>query len=1267
MFLSSIYTLSLLILRVVAIALSIAPTALMSKGAFVPMIAIEQKNNGVKLLAMVAVIAMVVAGAAVMMNDNGVSAASSDDDSQIYGGMTLSTEQNFTGANIRVVEDLVVTKGGALNISGGNFTIEDGVNVTIQNGGSITVDGGLVTVNGTLTITGSGSTFLIGDQAADEDYSIVINGTVTVAKSGSMAQAADVSGTSNILINDGGILDITKRSTDISSIEDMYIYMNVGATFNLNGNANNVTVQAIGTGTNATFGAVKIDADPSFTKDDRSSSELTFTVTSQNTSALTERDNEKSNVTLRQYIVNVDGTLANGDKLSTVEVAPAGATAFFGTTGYKYQISPIVSITGTLEVENTASMEVAADTQVDVSGTVTFDYDDTTGAYNGTIAVYGSMYITGTMTGYYVNDTENSYVSFTVDNADGNYNRVVVDGGSISLTTSSTLLEFLAANNSARFYGSLYLTDNGSGADDTIYITDFDAAVASGTDEIFVFAFGAQNYATAQKAIDRGAFNVTSDLTIPDGMTVWIWNALVVSEGATLTLEEGAEVIIYQEGIDASDIMTDRDNDGKLFVQGKVVDYYGAMEDYEGVPASSDTGLECDVFVYEVKKVTDTDTDSYVTYTTLKIALNEAVAGEEIQLNGKVTISENMTIPTDVTVSADSTESIGIEVQGATLTVNGVLDMNYTMFDLTTKTGSETVGNIVVNNYVVDVHNTNYNDNAWNMTEYLDGAYFNGIVGDAETESNYISNVEIAANASATVTDNIRIFGNVDMGDVEFTAAEELVNGLIIYIYNDDKDTATAGTVTINNNVFLNTNSGDFTGTVAGAGATIAVEGNKDTTFTVVTIGADEQATTQMQISSMQGNTRVATSDGSITIASGTVYIVASFNTDDMTVAEGATLVIADTGTLNADANPSYRFNTTPGNMPLLTESLASNLAGLTVDGTITVEGQMSADVVYINGTVAIADTGSFTSSFLAYINGAVTSEEGAAANYTVALVNGTVSGDVNAEFVAAFPGSDVSGADIVAPGTTGINSTNYYVNGEQIATVYAENGVAGEIVLLLTDVNGVKYDTSRFYIDSAMTDCVTDFNTLDGMAIYDAINDVITGFRAITYDSASDSYDLTDFRAALDNVTSNFDVGSYENVYIGMEPADVTGTISVGTGLNLYIDSLSWSPNALGAYQLGVGTHTVSFDVTTGYDGTNATITFNGQTVQNGGTIEITADMTSFTLMVSGAVPSSGGTVVIDNGSGDSGMGLTDYLLIILVVLIVIMAIIVALRLMRS
>ena len=82
-------------------------------------------------------------------------------------------------------------------------------------------------------------------------------------------------------------------------------------------------------------------------------------------------------------------------------------------------------------------------------------------------------------------------------------------------------------------------------------------------------------------------------------------------------------------------------------------------------------------------------------------------------------------------------------------------------------------------------------------------------------------------------------------------------------------------------------------------------------------------------------------------------------------------------------------------------------------------------------------------------------------------------------------------------------------------------------------------------------------------------------------------------------------------------------------------------------------------------YEGTPV-ITLNGQEI-TGGTFTLTSDMIdgNNVIYATGVTPSSG-TVVIDNGSSD-GLGLTDYLLIILVVLIVIMAIMVAMRLMRS
>jgi len=160
---------------------------------------------------------------------------------------------------------------------------------------------------------------------------------------------------------------------------------------------------------------------------------------------------------------------------------------------------------------------------------------------------------------------------------------------------------------------------------------------------------------------------------------------------------------------------------------------------------------------------------------------------------------------------------------------------------------------------------------------------------------------------------------------------------------------------------------------------------------------------------------------------------------------------------------------------------------------------------------------------------------------------------------------------------------------------------------------------------------------------------------------------------------TSDVAWGDYDGASIGQYPtvegtveAEYIGlTVSAGVGLQVYIDGLAIenykSTEVTGyTYAIQLGTHTVSFAVESGYDGSAATITVNGVAVSNNGTFTLDVDDKSATIIASGAVPAqSGSTVVVDDA--DDGMALTDILLIVLVVLIVIMAIIVALRMMRS
>ena len=1257
-----------------------------------------QNKNGVKLFALVAVLAMVFAGTAVLMSDNGVDATSDKGTTYLNGEITGDSTQNYgVGTNV-VVESgrtLTIPDNLRLTIAGGKFTVEEGASVVIKAGGQLIFTTGTgdveptITIAGTITAEGTDKTAsengaityrgsIVNDAAAYNSTSktgVILSGTITLERGAELLSSTD-DDVGYITVNNGASINVTQRSTDISKIADQTVCLNVGATLDLNGKADNVTVQATGSGTNTIAGAVKIDAfsdtsnDKGWKVDDRSSSDLVFTVTSQNVSALTNPSDDKSAVTLRQYIVNVEGTLANGDVMTTV--ASASGTDYYMATGYAYTILPIVSVTGELTVENQSKVVVAEDTQVSVSGNVTFEYDSSTHSttnivYNATSEINGSMYVTGTATA----NTKTFSIGHTSSTA--NDNRIVVDGGSIALTTTDNLSTFLAANKDARLYGSVYLYDGGNNADDIIYIVDFDKAVtdavAAESDEIYVFSYGSQNNNDAQDAADRGAYTISADISIPDNMTIYVWNALIVGEGATLTLEEGAEVIIYQQSA-SSQVMPTRDNDGRLFVEGKVVDYHGAMEEYEGVKGTFETDNGNQMFVYEVKKTTETDIETYVTYTSLKIALDGA-SNEEIQLNGTVTIDENLVISETVTVIADeNVAGNGIVIEDATLTVNGVLDMKdkafaFTDGDDTNKTAD---GNIIVNNYIVNVEYNNYQ--VWGTTatdKYLDGAYFNGIVGDAEEEANYIASVAVAAQASATVTDSIRIFGNIDMGDVTFTASEDLVNGLIVYIYNDEDDTATAGTITLNANVNLNTDSGDLSGNVAGADAVITLDGNKDTTISVVTIGVDEEATTQLQVSTMVGKSGLATSDGTMTIASGTVYIVKAVQVENMIIAEGAELVIGENGSLTTAKNPDYKINTLVKQLPLLTESVLESISGLTVNGTLTVgeKGTLAAEWAIINGTVAVDANATAANVNISVVNGTIDAADDKSLGFNVMILNGTIDGAVdiatyngnsNWAAIIAYPESAVDNAEILYNGgneSKAVTST-YYVNGDEYATVYASNGnIPVDFISLFMDVSGCDEDTAAFYSDADMRQPLGDVS---------AINAAIAALK-------TQSYADFDLQSVIDALSDSYFVGDYSDVYVAMDASFIAGTITVYQGMEIYIDGLSLTnlrdtdvnSSTYGMYILDVGTHTFSVQVQPRFTGTTQ-VTVNGTAV-SGDSFEITGDMKEFQI-VSGNISQDTAT----GGSSDnSGLGLTDYLLIILVILIVVMAIMVAMRLMRS
>ena len=293
------------------------------------------------------------------------------------------------------------------------------------------------------------------------------------------------------------------------------------------------------------------------------------------------------------------------------------------------------------------------------------------------------------------------------------------------------------------------------------------------------------------------------------------------------------------------------------------------------------------------------------------------------------------------------------------------------------------------------------------------------------------------------------------------------------------------------------------------------------------------------------------------------------------------------------------------------------------ITGTLNVleKSTVGLTMVLNDGTIAVADNAIEAGIEVMVLNGTVTGALG------IDAIDSTAAATLGGVFLV-MPGSDISGAEIEwdpVNNQTSAKVTEMYINGQLYASVYTVGDIPLKNVAMSAAVDSVdKGEPFEYFTDAAQNDPIT--------------------------------------------VDDDTNIGEYETVYVVMQIATANGVVSQGTGLALYIDNIAFTPiSGLGDnnnYSLTVGSHTVRFDVKAGYDGANATITLNGQTVENGGTIEITADMVKdgFTLVANGAAPMD-----YAGGSSDDGMGLTEILLIILVILIVVMAIMVALRLMRS
>ena len=626
-----------------------------------------------------------------------------------------------------------------------------------------------------------------------------------------------------------------------------------------------------------------------------------------------------------------------------------------------------------------------------------------------------------------------------------------------------------------------------------------------------------------------------------------------------------------------------------------------------------------------------------VTYSGFQVVLNNAQPGDEITVTGNADAT-NVTIPNGVTVivqgslTVDRTVTVAeggkLVLDGGSLTVGtndtddkkdvpGKLTVNGEA-DVTEGTVSM-IGGSPTNKATIDSTGSYiYYTSPVSETVQANGATYTN--ADGFTVLTTFS--KAVAGAVEAETLNVTVIGTVtDTTDVTLGGANVTVTGK-----------ATLGNINVAESK-LTVNGGELTATIVGQ---YGEDGSTGTASIVLNKAKITDVTNEAKVNPQNVNVWTLTfagiTSGTVEIAQGTVVAGDMTGTnsektkDALTVASGATLEIAKDKTVAINGYNTVTVAGTLNVIGTLNVGQTKDVEKFVVSGTMTVDGSASVENITVTGTLNVTDNETTTGNMAVSV--AISIGEAAETLGATGAVNGVVT--LSDAYALAYPGTTVAASNF--GNESSVNSTQFYINGALYVTAYA----TGSAVAIGED---------GFMEDVEITGFVT---SKDNKSI---INTVTNWFE--------------DEAMEIPLTGNTFNVGGKNAVYIQLEPANAGIKYSVGTGISLYVDGIKVDSSSV-AVPISVGTHTVTATVNPGYAG-EVTITFNGQAITSG-TFEVTPEMAK--TGATAVVLSATGNITVDTGStsgGDSGMGLTEILLIILVVLIVIMAIMVALRLMRS
>ncbi len=796
--------------------------------------------------------------------------------------------------------------------------------------------------------------------------------------------------------------------------------------------------------------------------------------------------------------------------------------------------------------------------------------------------------------------------------------------------------------------GHIYIKDsNDKITTDNVNASMYETLVNADRYNNYVTVDAAIAAANADSTIDEitlyGENTVTASATVPaidfsfDKAVLYIGSE--DDRTVTLTIAAGANyngTVGSADGVDA----------------GKATVVYGTLyfTDKTDRAMSEDT-IDADVRSYQVDAEGKDVKNGWARYTNVYTAMDAAVAGDVIEVfdGAKVELDRDFTVKEGVTLIVPENGQIKV-MNGVTLTVAGTLQSENPTAGIVaenefadiaenntaTADGKKTSA-IVVTGTLKVMEDRAYK--AATVTEankgtlqnsWIDGAYY------TDGEYNYVSPIAVAVSATVlpTIENDITVYGTVAEGDIAFAPNDNDCNQIIIA----DGAKVTLSSLTLSDRAILDvsftseTVYGLFTGTVTVGDASIQAVNVRD--LTVNSASGLTVTDADVKYDDKKAETKV---DASLSATAGTVIVA---NVDgDMTVAEGATLTVA---------TPASANQTTDGTVT----------GKLTVNGTVTLASGQNLLVngtLFVNGTVDVAAaTDTAVAGSLNVDNNAVTTDGYNGIVY-VGLSDkfkttgtGAVNGLVGCATIYAVAGATVSDATIGVGTANEKDSTEYYIEDTLWMTAYGAGNIVAD-------------NMENAPVENAY------FNNVWQNEAGDA-----------TYDNVESTVSATN--PAIGSVDAVYAVIEYD-IYVINLRADQNAISSISIDGNIMQfgmiqDTTAGSTGYYYGYTavVAAGSHTISYQLANGYSGngvltvngtqmSDLTFTTEGNPADGKQTVTYNLQLTGFEK--SGYVPDSPDTG--DSGSSDSGMTITDYLLIVLVVLIIVMAIIVAMRLMRS